>query len=289
MLDRFYKEEWKLDKLLKDKKALKLFFLLTIPVSVIIEGLYIICKNPTMILILMWTPGIAGIITSHVYYRKENALGIRMGKLRYILIGIFIPIVYLALSYDVTWLVLKDSTIGITELAQAMGYHIDMRISQVTYIIIFLVVGLFSSCLSAAGEELGWRGFMYPVMERVIGRKKALISGGFIWACWHMPLIITGLYQSKTVLWYGLLMFTVVVVFMSIIMAWLRISSNSVMPALFVHASHNLFDQNLFQPMSTNKYVPYYAGEQGFITMLFLAVFVGIAIYCWKREESKEA
>lgn len=73
---------------LRDKKALKLFFMLMVPGSIIWEGLYIICQNSLFILMLMWTPGIAAIITSQVYYKKENALGIRLGKKCYLLAGI---------------------------------------------------------------------------------------------------------------------------------------------------------------------------------------------------------
>ena len=140
------------------------------------------------------------------------------------------------------WLILGDKTIGIDALATTMGYRTDIGIPPMIFIVIALVVGMFSSCISALGEELGWRGFMYPVMERVIGRKKALIFGGLIWAIWHMPIMVAGLYQAETVLWYGLVMFTVEVTLMSIIMAWLRVTSGSIIPALFIHASHNLFD-----------------------------------------------
>lgn len=196
-----------------------------------------------------------------------------------------IPIIYLALSYGISWLILGDKTIGIDALAIAMGYRTDIGIQPMIFIVIALVFGMFSTCISALGEELGWRGFMYPVMERVIGRKKALIFGGLIWAIWHMPIMVAGLYQAETVLWYGLLMFTVEVTLMSIIMAWLRVISGSIIPALFIHASHNLFDQTVFQPMSTNEYVPYLAGEQGFITILFVAVIVGVMAYFWRQEE----
>lgn len=85
-------------------------------------------------------------------------------------------------------------------------------------------------------------------------------------------------------LWYGLPMFVVEVTIMSAIMSWLRMASNSVLPALFVHASHNLFDQMVFQSMSTKESVPYLAGEQGAVTVLFTAVIAGIAICFWKQK-----
>ena len=85
-------------------------------------------------------------------------------------------------------------------------------------------------------------------------------------------------------LWYGLPMFVVEVTIMSAIMSWLRMASNSVLPSLFVHASHNLFDQMVFQSMSTKESAPYLAGEQGAVTVLITAVIAGIAICFWKQK-----
>lgn len=274
-----------MDNLQKDKKALKIFFAILIPMSIVLEAAYMIVRNDLLILILMWIPGIAGIITASKYYKKEKALGMKIGKIKYILAGIVIPIVYLLISYAVAWLAVEDKTIGVNTLAEMMGYQSSIGIAPALYLGIFLFTGLFSSCLSAAGEEIGWRGFMYPVMERVIGRKKALLFSGLIWAVWHMPLIIAGLYQAKTTLLYGLCMFAVELTLMSIIMSWLRVASNSVWPAIFLHASHNLFDQTVFQPMSTNSYVPYWAGEQGFVTVLVVLVIAFVVMHLWKKKE----
>ena len=263
-----------------DKKALRLFFIIIVIMSVIFEGGYIISSNVRgtqsllIMLGLMWTPGIAGIVTSFVYYKKQNAMGIRLGKVRYILLGIFIPFAYLGGSYVISWLLLGDKTIGLEGIFQRLGYIAESGTTQAAFIVRFLIVGLLTSCISALGEELGWRGFLYPVMERVLGRKRAVLYGGMIWACWHMPLIIAGLYQSETKLWYGLLMFAIVVTLLSGVMAWLRMVSGSVIPALMIHASHNLFDQSIFQTMSTNENVPYLAGEKGVITAICLAIIV---------------
>ena len=100
-----------------------------------------------------------------------------------------------------------------------------------------------------------------------------------------MPLIISGLYQSKTVLWYGLLMFTIEVMGISIIMSWLRSVSKSIWPAVFLHAAHNMFDQSIFQIITSHKYSAYFAGEQGFLTVIIVIFIAVAAIILWKRKE----
>ena len=41
----------------------------------------------------------------------------------------------------------------------------------------------------ALGEEIGWRGFLYPQLKARFGRQKGWILGGVIWGAWHWPLI----------------------------------------------------------------------------------------------------
>ena len=41
----------------------------------------------------------------------------------------------------------------------------------------------------ALGEEIGWRGFLYPQLKARFGRKQGWVLGGLIWGAWHWPLI----------------------------------------------------------------------------------------------------
>lgn len=85
--------------------------------SAVLEALYIILARVTgvaydvLILLLMWVPGITGIICAGKYFPKQNYLGIRIKGGQYIFWGIFIPIIYLFISYKLffeTQCVLED-------------------------------------------------------------------------------------------------------------------------------------------------------------------------------------
>lgn len=41
----------------------------------------------------------------------------------------------------------------------------------------------------ALGEEIGWRGYLYPELRQRFGQKKGQLLGGLIWGAWHWPAI----------------------------------------------------------------------------------------------------
>ena len=61
------------------------------------------------------------------------------------------------------------------------------------------------------GEEVGWRGVMYPMLKDKFGRKKGMIIGGIIWGAWHWPVMILAGYEYGMEYWgapvLGMMMF----------------------------------------------------------------------------------
>ncbi len=44
----------------------------------------------------------------------------------------------------------------------------------------------------ALGEELGWRGFLFPTLAERSGDGVALALTGAVWGVWHAPLVVAG-------------------------------------------------------------------------------------------------
>lgn len=86
-------------------------------------------------------------------------------------------------------------------------------------------------------------------------------------------------YHSATPWWFGLPCFTVMVVALSVILTWIRLRSNSVWPCAILHASHNLFIQAFFTPLTGSKgeITPYLIDEFGVavpaVTLVLAVVF----------------
>ncbi|QIS19421.1 CPBP family intramembrane glutamic endopeptidase [Nocardia terpenica] len=54
--------------------------------------------------------------------------------------------------------------------------------------LVFLVLQL----IGAGGEELGWRGFMQPILESRVTRLAAISITGAVWALWHIQAFVAG-------------------------------------------------------------------------------------------------
>ena len=110
-------------------------------------------------------------------------------------------------------------------------------------IIVFSVVLVpFINMIPAFGEELGWRGMLFPALaERTSPRIAALISGA-IWGLWHAPVIAMGHnygmgYDGFPVA--GILTMIVACTALGTFLGYLRTRSGSVWPCALAHGAFN--------------------------------------------------
>ena len=68
-----------------------------------------------------------------------------------------------------------------------------------TYYIITVLAGFFYgpaiNMFVALGEEVGWRGFLYPQLNKKFNRVTTWIIGGVIWASFHFPCMAIAGYE----------------------------------------------------------------------------------------------
>jgi membrane protease YdiL (CAAX protease family) len=98
-----------------------------------------------------------------------------------------------------------------------------------------LLAGIYAGPL---GEELGWRGFLLPELQKISSPLKSSLIIGIIWFCWHIPLfwapvgtLVSGNLSITTIIIYLL-----IINCLSIIITWLyNQSSNNLWTAILFH------------------------------------------------------
>ncbi len=230
----------------------------------------------------MWTPGFAAFATFLLFKKKISQMGWGWGATRFQVQGYLIPLGYIFISYLIIWGFGWGHFYDQGYVDQIRGwYNLPNAPVVVVFLIFFLVeatTGLFFSIATALGEEIGWRGFLVPHLRKRFSFVLISLISGLIWAVWHYPLWFAPYFSSGIEdFGFKILFFTLTVVFMSFPMAYLRLRSNSLWTGVVFHASHNLFLQTFFDPLTVAKpEFPLVAGEAGIILPL---VTGGVAVY----------
>ena len=239
---------------------------------------------------LMWCPGISALITMKILNRNISDLGWKWGKTKYQLWSYLIPLLYSLIAYLIIWVFgwggFYDKEF-VVRLTDSFGFGaIGSGFVIAFYFILFGIFGTIRSASSALGEEIGWRGFLVPELYKTQGFTKTSLISGFIWGAWHLPILLFADYNSGTPSWYAMSCFMVLIISMSFIYTWFRIKSGSLWTAVLLHASHNLFIQRIFTPLTEDTgNTAYYIDEFGIVLPI---VGIGFAIYYWsKRKELK--
>jgi membrane protease YdiL (CAAX protease family) len=230
---------------------------------------------------LMWSPGVAALLTCRWRGIALAELGWRWPATRWILAGWLVPFGYCVAAYGVIW----ASGLGsygemhfVKQVDEAFGLDVPSWTSTIVFVALAGTAGVVRSCISALGEEIGWRGFLVPRLARVTGPLGVVLVSGTVWTLYHVAVLVGADYNSGTPVWWGLSCFTVLVFSMSVVMAWVRLASNSLWPAVLIHGSHNLFVQQVFTPMTGDRgHTAWVVDEFGIavpIAVLLLAIWV---------------
>lgn len=102
-----------------------------------------------------------------------------------------------------------------------------------------LLSGIGPILAGSFGEEIGWRGFAQPLLQKTNTALTAAIIVGIIWATWHLwPILAPGglehLVSAEIIQTYVRLIST------AIIYAWILNSTGSLLIVLLAHAGHNI-------------------------------------------------
>jgi membrane protease YdiL (CAAX protease family) len=230
----------------------------------------------------MWSPALAVLVTKRLFGESIRELAWRWGDSKYEWLGYFLPIGYALPVYIFVWVAGLGAFNGpfLSKIAQDFGWAgFPSGLTLMLFVIFTGTLGMVGKASRALGEEIGWRGFLVPELAKVVRFPAVGLISGLMWSVYHYPILLFGDYNAGTPAWFGLSCFTLAVVAESFIFAWLTLKSRSLWPAAIMHASHNLFIQSIFTPLTRNTgRMPYLIDEFG-IGLVMTSALVAFLVY----------
>lgn len=147
-----------------------------------------------------------------------------------------------------------------------------------------LVVNLSIMLVLVLFEEIGWRGYLGPLLA-ADGRRAPHLRTGLLHGIWHLPLVFlaTGAYLTEGNRWIVVPVFLGVLTCAGQLYAWLRQVSGSIYPVVLTHAMFNTGLSIVEAGTSTGDpgTVAMIGREGGIATLVVLAVAAVWAATRW--------
>ena len=236
----------------------------------------VIAFSPSWIMARMFVPAAASVVARLVLREGFADVSFRFGgrrTLKAILLAVVFPIIIGLVAYGVAW------ATGLAQFdPQPLGLvasFVGDTASPVTLFLVLLAltatIGSIIGALSAAGEEIGWRGYM---LMRLIdaGVPRPVLASGLIWGLWHVPLILAGVYVAGSSPVVSVILFMVGVTSFGFVFARMRLETGSIWPAIALHGAWNSIIQGAFDPVTTGAGATLWVGEAGILTALAMVV-----------------
>ena len=181
---------------------------------------------------------------------KRIDLGLSLhlrGDVRFYALAWLTPAVFTAIGSALFFLVFP----GLFD-ADASQLHEALRAAGVPYdqlgmvvvgqLVAALAVGPLINAVPSLGEEVGWRGLLFPLLCEHMSERRAVIASGAIWGLWHAPIIAMGHNYGMDYPGFpvaGILTMVVACTSIGCLLSWLRLKTGSVWPCAVAHGAIN--------------------------------------------------
>lgn len=245
-----------------------------------------------IVMITMFMPFL-GVLVARIPLKGMGWVPHLKGKLRYVFFAPWMPALLSILGGVLFFVIFPDTfdsefmTLrGLLEEAGALEQFEAQGITIPMYLLITSVqavtIAPFLNMFVALGEEVGWRGALYPYLKKKLGVTKGRIVGGTIWGAWHWPIMILAGYEygkeyiGAPVL--GPIVFCVATIMMGILFDYVYEKTETIWLPSLMHGATNAFTifAYLVKPDYSNMAIlgPAYIGIISMIPMIVMAVII---------------
>jgi membrane protease YdiL (CAAX protease family) len=180
---------------------------------------------------VMYAPTVGAVVA--VLFARGR---VQFGRLtKHVLLAFLPPAVILV----VTW---------VTALFTSLEVHPENLLTVLALSPVVTLVGT----LSALGEEIGWRGFWWPLLRRHLGFWVSALVLVPVWWLYHLPFVLFWGYGSLG----GLPAFTAAITGIALFAGVLTDRSNGVWPSVLLHGAWNSMVATAFVTTGVEEPIP---------------------------------
>jgi uncharacterized protein len=274
----------------KARSGLAVFFAVLVAGSAYFEHKILVLggsiqNHLAIIFALVWWVTVASIVARLVMHESPRDVSFCWGGwvgTRAIAVATAMPLVVGFTAYGIGWSTGLASFRAPGLSRVVLGMHLTFAANPIVQfvesLLILLVLGALDNFKYAAGEEIGWRGYM---LTRLVdsGVRAPILMSGLAWGLWHAPLIVSGQYASGRYPLLSVCLFLVGIVAAAYVFAWLRLSSGSIWPCIWAHGAWNAVIQGVFDRSTSGPSV--WVGESGVLTSVMLVLFAVVLYRVW--------
>lgn len=244
-------------------------------------------------MVAMWVPAAAVLITWRAT-GKGAILAYSMkpkikGNIRVYLCAWLLPALICILGSILYFIVFPDEfdtsysyLRQLVEKGSGMPEGLTLQMLVILQVVSALTYGPFINMLFALGEEIGWRGFLFPILSKHFSIVQAHLLTGLIWGFWHIPINTMGYNYGLEYWgypWLGVIVMCVFTFATGVLLSWFSEKSGSIWPAALAHGSINAAAgiPLLFQSTGNTVHQIFGPGTTGLIAavpMLILALLL---------------
>jgi hypothetical protein len=224
--------------------------------------------TPLLLLVMFsFGPTIAGIVVTALFKGRAGlsdlfarTVKVRIGT-RWILVALLLPVLLSAGSVGLA---------GVVGDARPSGYSPLVPLSLVPLVLVYMLV------CTAVAEEVGWRGYALPELQRTRSAERASWILGIGWGLWHLPSNLLPPYLTGEltpgVALSLLLALTVGIVGWTIVLTWFFNNTGSVFWVIVIHGWLNTLQ--LYLVLSSGSYAA---------NVFYVLLPWALAVYLLKR------
>ena len=269
-----------------------IFLALTFLFSSPLYYLHALSTSPaagTYIRLLMWSPGLAALLTLRLGLGVGPSIGWRWPRPSQVAVSCCIPIAYLLVTY-VIGIGAGGGSFPNAQYVQSTRKSFAWTTSpewvvMLGFLVLTGITRIITESATALGEEIGWRGFLVPALARRFTFGWTALISGVIWSGWHLPLIFVhqpNAFGRENLIGAGCLVLSLTGA--SFPLAWLRLRSGSVWSATLFHSAHNVFNGFALALVLSNAQSPLLLDETGLI-MAGVGICLAI-LFLWLEHRS---